>query len=900
MPSKLKKAIGAVKDQTSISLAKVSNTSSANLEVTVLKATSHDVVPIEDKYVQEILTLISSNKSYASSCAQAIARRIGKTRDWIVALKSLMLVLRIFQDGDPYFPIEVLHAMKRGAKILNLSNFRDDSNSCPWDFTAFVRTFALYLDERLDCFLTGKLQRRFTYQRDQEYNSSRRSRRSNDNVGVVRDMKPAMLLDRIHYWQKLLDRAMGTTPTGPARTNRLVLISLYAIVQETYDLYRDISDGLALLLDSFFQLQYQSCVNAFHACVKASKQFEELSAFYGTCKSLGVGRTSEYPSVQKISEELLETLQEFLKDQASFPSRSPPTHLLAKGSKDKGLSLEQSEFPSPEQFETASEKGSAFSSACTSLEDLMSVCDQNGNVSPSWSVEQEFYNSEEQPEKRAEDGLARRRNENGSNESLPESFDLVSFDGFPPQPDQIKQEELVGVDDQEGAKQGWELVLFESAINQTPLQTSSPTPPIDSSNLDSLFQNSSVPQHNYNPFLDDPIPIDSFAASSNPSAIASNGFENLGEDDLFSFHFAMLAVAPTFPEQNLKETTIFGANNSNESADVTTFSAQNSNNSTMALAFSAPSPKESEMSPRLWPRRANESTTMAPAFCAQSQREMRIAPTFCVQRPKENTILMPPPTFHARDTNGRAISPTSCAQNPQESRMPPNFNESVAPTFRAQNRSDTTMAPTFSAVARDNESVLPTFGASNRSDMAMAPTSWAHNRSDTAMAPTFSAVARDNESLVPTFGASNRSDMAMALKSWAHNRSDTAMAPTFSAVARDNESVMPTFGASNRSDMAMALTSWAHNRSDTAMAPTFQADEPNEFTAAPTFFARSEMKTRGALPNVENNDPFATFFSKVTTPSEPMCNGLVNQESLLHQQRLWLEQQNKIIAKHMS
>ncbi|KAH0984038.1 hypothetical protein GBA52_011215 [Prunus armeniaca] len=132
MPSKLKKAIGAVKDQTSISLAKVSaNTNSANLEVTVLKATSHDVVPIEDKYVQEILTLISSNKSYASSCAQAIARRIGKTRDWIVALKSLMLVLRIFQDGDPYFPIEVLHAMKRGAKILNLYNFRDDSNSCP-------------------------------------------------------------------------------------------------------------------------------------------------------------------------------------------------------------------------------------------------------------------------------------------------------------------------------------------------------------------------------------------------------------------------------------------------------------------------------------------------------------------------------------------------------------------------------------------------------------------------------------------------------------------------------------------------------------------------------------------------------------------------------------------------
>jgi hypothetical protein len=145
-----------VKDQTSISLAKVSSTNAgANLEVLILRATTHDEIPINERYVNEILLLVSSDKAHAAACAQAISKRLGKTRNWIVALKSLMLVLRTFQDGDPYFPKEVLHAMKRGAKILNLSSFRDDSNSSPWDYTAFVRTFALYLDERLDCFLTG-------------------------------------------------------------------------------------------------------------------------------------------------------------------------------------------------------------------------------------------------------------------------------------------------------------------------------------------------------------------------------------------------------------------------------------------------------------------------------------------------------------------------------------------------------------------------------------------------------------------------------------------------------------------------------------------------------------------------------------------------------------------------
>ncbi|KAL5729815.1 hypothetical protein ACHQM5_002712 [Ranunculus cassubicifolius] len=320
MPSKLRKAIGAVKDQTSISLAKVSSNNSSNLEVAILKATTHEEVAVEDRYVNEIVLLTSSNKLYAAACAQALSKRISRTRNWIVALKGLMIVLRVFQDGDPYFPREVLITMKRGGKILNLSNFRDDYNSSPWDYTAFVRTVAIYLSERLDCFLTGKLQRRMVMKdKDQGYYQPHRQR-CNEHV---RDMKPAVLIDRIKHWQELLDKAIGTRPTGAAKTNRLVQISLHGIVRETFDLYRDISDGLALLLDSFFHLPYQTCVDAFQACVRSSKQFEELSSFYIFCKENCVGRSSEYPSIQNISQELMETLNEFLKDKSPFQERPP-------------------------------------------------------------------------------------------------------------------------------------------------------------------------------------------------------------------------------------------------------------------------------------------------------------------------------------------------------------------------------------------------------------------------------------------------------------------------------------------------------------------------------------------------------------------------------------------------
>uniref|UniRef100_A0A7N0TUA5 ENTH domain-containing protein n=1 Tax=Kalanchoe fedtschenkoi TaxID=63787 RepID=A0A7N0TUA5_KALFE len=376
MPSKLRKALGAVKDQTSISLAKVSN-KRTSLDVAILKATTHEEVPIDDRYVHEILECIASNKNYSSACAHTIAKRIGKTRNWVVALKSLMLVLRIFQDGDPYFPREVLHAMKRGAKILSLVNFRDDSNASPWEYTTFVRTFSLYLDERLDCFLTGKLQKKFDFR-------GRQSGSRHGRCEHVKDMKPAMLVDRVSNWQKLLDRAMGTKPTGAAQSNGLIHIALYAVVQESFYLYQDISEGLTSLLDSFFHMQYQSCVSAFQICVKASKQFVDLTEFYESCKSIGVGRTSEYPSVQKISDELIQTLQEFLKDQSSFQDPLPPNQLAVGGARDVfGSASERIESYEHSEASELTERYSDFGSQTTSLEDFLSATENGMSPTPS-------------------------------------------------------------------------------------------------------------------------------------------------------------------------------------------------------------------------------------------------------------------------------------------------------------------------------------------------------------------------------------------------------------------------------------------------------------------------------------------------------------------------------------
>ncbi|KAL3635387.1 hypothetical protein CASFOL_019934 [Castilleja foliolosa] len=565
MSSKLKKAIGAVKDQTSISLAKVSSNSSSNLEVVVLKATSHDAIPIDDKYVHEILHLVSSNKIHAAACARAIGKRIGRTRNWVVALKSLMLVLRIFQDGDPYFPREVLHAMKRGAKILNLSSFRDDSNSSPWDFTSFIRTFALYLDERLECFLTGKLQRRYTHESSNSVYQRSKSRGAlRPNNELVRDMKPAMLLDKMSHWQRLLDRAIATRPTGAAKTNSLVHICLYAILQESFGLYKDISDGLALVLDSFFHLQYQNCVTAFQTCIKAVKQFEELSAFYTLCKSLGVGRSSEYPSVQAISEELIETLQEFLKDQSSFPSKPASRFLIEPGpgspSSVRARLARHDSYAGQSDYSptmsAVSDKTSEFGSQCTSLEDLISATETG--VSPAISIDLEAYSASQ----RRDDAFG--VSDTGSSRSLPVTnsvADLMSLDDWneenekDEQDDKREEEKEKGVSDK-SASRDWEIVLAETISSPLVLSQSQshsdnntntlgafqkqPVPAAEESAYSAvngldlvLFEapspqqppvNTQLPTNNhYNPFLVDPFELP--AVSKEQSAVSAPTFQ---------------------------------------------------------------------------------------------------------------------------------------------------------------------------------------------------------------------------------------------------------------------------------------------------------------------------------------------------------------------------------------
>ncbi|BFG19736.1 hypothetical protein CerSpe_060100 [Prunus speciosa] len=344
--SKFRRALGAVKDQTSIGLAKVgSSTSLADLDVAIVKASRHEEYPTEEKYIREILSLTCYSRAYISACVNTISRRLNKTKNWIVALKTLMLVQRLLSEGDPAYEQEIFFSTRRGTRFLNMSDFRDASTSNSWDYSAFVRTYALYLDERLEFRMQSRRGKRSAFGIDEEEDPQEPphnyvNQQSCPRATPVHEMKAEKLFSRMQHVQQLLERFLACRPTGEAKTNRVVIVALFPIVKESFQIYYDITEIMGVLIDRFMELEIHDCAKVFEIFCRIGKQFDELDTFYSWCKTIGIARSSEYPEVEKITPKKLEVMEEYIRDKSA----------LAQGRKSvKVLLLEQQKIEEIDQ-----------------------------------------------------------------------------------------------------------------------------------------------------------------------------------------------------------------------------------------------------------------------------------------------------------------------------------------------------------------------------------------------------------------------------------------------------------------------------------------------------------------------------------------------------------------------
>ncbi|CAL9072451.1 unnamed protein product [Musa textilis] len=273
-----RKAYGALKDSTKVGLAKV-NSEFKDLDIAIVKATNHEECPPKERHVRTIFaaTSVVRPRADVAYCIYALGRRLSKTHTWMVsmwlknclpsvyttrplgpikvssiqvcissvALKTLIVIHRTLREGDPTFREELLIYSRRGNIFLHVA----------WDCSAWVRTYALYLEERLSCFRILK----YDIEAERSMKSPPESAKGHSRT---RTLCYPDLLEQLPALQQLLFRLIGCRPEGAACGNFLIQYALALVLKESFKVYCAINDGIINLVDMFFDMSKYDAVKA--------------------------------------------------------------------------------------------------------------------------------------------------------------------------------------------------------------------------------------------------------------------------------------------------------------------------------------------------------------------------------------------------------------------------------------------------------------------------------------------------------------------------------------------------------------------------------------------------------------------------------------------------------------
>ncbi|KAG1331243.1 Clathrin assembly protein [Cocos nucifera] len=294
--AKLLAALDSLKEHCTNNRPMISNQKIlSNIEVAIIRCTDHHDVPIDDKYVHEILFIVSNAPGSITFLARRMSTKLETARDPVVALKTLVLLHRLLRGGDRYFEQDLRNLWASRDLRLDLSWCEGASDGSH----TFLLNYSSFLEERLGWIINqaGMLEP---------------IRPSHSNFQSYEEEAAELILHRLTKCQLFLDRVIGCLPVDISCMSRVTQSSINIILRESFRVYDSFCEGVQTVVSSFFDLKKSIRVLALGILRKACSQTPQLHEFYENCKRAIVGKNLDYPSVRIITEAQIASMEELL------------------------------------------------------------------------------------------------------------------------------------------------------------------------------------------------------------------------------------------------------------------------------------------------------------------------------------------------------------------------------------------------------------------------------------------------------------------------------------------------------------------------------------------------------------------------------------------------------------
>eukprot|EP00798_Chlamydomonas_sp_ICE-L_P011871 gene11871-14975_t len=191
-------------------------------------------------------------------------------------------------------------------RLLRLDGFADLSTKETWDLSAWIRTYSVYLDERLEVFKAFRF--------DTE----------NTSESKLKDCRTEALLERLPL---LLARLIACVPQGTAANNVIVIQACEMVLKEMRPTYKAVCDGILNLADQFFDMERGDALRGLELYKDNAALNERITEYFAAINAIGALRGSALPP------DFLTTLEDYVKEApkgadpiAATSTAAPPDH----------------------------------------------------------------------------------------------------------------------------------------------------------------------------------------------------------------------------------------------------------------------------------------------------------------------------------------------------------------------------------------------------------------------------------------------------------------------------------------------------------------------------------------------------------------------------------------------